>query len=241
MVVSYEELLVNPSRFIQNFLDVAPFLNPSEVQVDQAVRSVRPEWRVNDNGEGELSEWPEIVRETLSLSRRSAMDIQGFADGRYDEEIEALWIKWRRMRLMVKTEAIPRGTLALGEDVPGGQAVGTEYQPTGTWQTVVAPVPRTEQLHLLVEVYQLPAVIWIRKAVVKGEGQEEEAKLSATAHGSLSYSHGCFRLVQWGWSPLALRLPRGFKAEVLELELYIQWNVYAVEDVVNALRNSKLR
>lgn len=238
VVIPYESFLANPRPYLEAVAAMAPDWPLSEADFQQALSTVHPEWRTNKRDESGLAEWPAIVRDVLEVARACAADSKGFQEGAYDAKIDRLWEDWQHLHGMVKTRSIPHGRLTLMEQGDEAQKTEEWIVPTGGWQTVSVAIPTTKEPGLLMEVYQNPAVVWIRNAKLKGPSGEVPARISQTVHGELIDRGRELKLIQWGWFPLFLHLPTGFKPEVLEMEIYVQWNVYAVEDSVHHLRNA---
>ena len=238
MVIPYEDFLQDPKPYLLRLVELTPNWHPDAGAVENAMGTIHPEWRVNRIDEAKLAEWPAIVSEVLALGRACASDPEGFSAGAFDARIEQAWLGWKRTRTMVRTPAIPQGIFAVSEDLPEGKTTEMLYLPSGGWQILVAKIPPTSQPSVLIDLYQLPAVIWIRSAKVRGDSGSSEADLRSTVHGSLTEEGPVRRLVQWGWLPLQLMLPTAFEATEIEMEIYVQWNPYALEDVVNTLRGS---
>lgn len=238
VVVPYEDFLVRPGDYLHNVVKRVPDWRPTDDDFAKATATVRPDWRTNRNDESALKDFPPIVLQVLELARECAANPEEFNNGSYDDRIHGVWIEWQHLRDMVKTRAIPHGKLTLMEQNENPERTEEWVIPTDNWQKISVKVPPTREPGLLMEIYQNPSVIWIRNAVIKGQGREERAVISQTVHGDLSGDDEMKKLIQWGWFPLFLHLPSSLRAEELELEVYIQWNVYAVEDAVHRLRNN---
>lgn len=241
MVVPYEVFLETPKPFLETAASLQTDWKPSEEQFLTSVSTVKPEWRTNRNDESLLENWPPLVKTVLKVARICAANPDEFIDGNYDPQIDRLWEEWQITRDMAKTRSIPHGKLTLMEQGEDPKREEVWVIPTDGWQTVSIKVPATRESGLLMEIYQNPAVIWIRNAYVKGNNGLVQANLSTTVHGSMSHHGTISKLVQWGWFPLFLHLPQDFVAKELEMDIYIQWNVYSVEDATHGLRNSVSR
>lgn len=236
IVIPYEDFLARPEPYLRRIAEITPGWDPGDEATRRAASTVHPEWRTNNLGEAGLPEWPELVGTVLRLSRECGNNPEAFSKGEFDGRIEDAWQRWMRTQAMVRTSAIPQGIFAISEDGPSGKTTEHLYQPEGIWQTLTGSIPPTKAASVLVDIYQLPSVIWIRKAVAKGGGRVQDVEIRATVHGQITQEGPLRRLVQWGWLPLQVVLPLSFQAETLEFEVCIQWNVYAIEDVVNTLR-----
>ena len=236
LVFHYESFLENPEKYLNHavglFDDKFSFANA----ISDAAATVRPDWQHFRATEDGLSDWPPLVSETYDLAKRCADEPERFQRGEFDEEIEMHWLKWRKMREMVKSSAIPTGRI-ITHWLEGGKSLTAEIgvKPEGKWQRITVPISAPPGSVIHIDPYQTPSIVWIRSALVKHDTFSEPADLRPGRSGMLSPVNGLKRLVVWGPDPMILQLPPSHVNE-LELEILIQSNPSVLADVISVLR-----
>ncbi len=238
LVIHYESFLQDPILFLSRasaFLETDAI---NETQLEAAAGKVRPEWQHNRPDEAELKGWPELVKDVYDLAKQCSQDPEGLLAGTYDQAVEAQWRRWRQMREMVKSSAIPTGRIiSTWAELGRTRSREEGLVPTGSWQTVKVPIEAPPGSIVRLDPYQTPCLLWIRRAVLNGPAASVPADLRPGRSGMLGPVEGMRRLVIWGPEPMLLQLPTNNVYE-LEIEILIQSNANALAEVITVLKGN---
>lgn len=238
VVMHYDDFLGDPEGHLRQAVALIAGEPPSKQAFAEAVESVRSDWRHSRASADGLDQWPELVRQVYELVVNCSRDGDGLRSGRFDTAIEVLWLRWRQMRELVRSSAMPTGRFVVTWTEEGRPAsADAAMVPTGSWQTVTLPIQARPGSILRVDPYQTPCVIWIRNATVGAGEAKIAAVLKPGRTGMLSPVADGWRLVVWGPDPLLVVLPSEPVTQ-LELELLIQASPASLNEVITALRTN---
>ncbi|MEA2552789.1 MAG: hypothetical protein QOJ65_965 [Fimbriimonadaceae bacterium] len=237
VVVSYEGFLENPARTIEQITNTLVSWKPSPEQTAAAIATVKPEWSHNRYTLDDLKTWPAVVGKTYDVALRAANDTAGLNQGRFDEEVDALWNEWGRMSKMARPILLPAGQLIFSwREGPASNSYIEKYSPTGTWQSFRAPIAAPAGSEIFVDPYQTPCHVWIRKAIWHTAEGERKAILNPGPNGVIEEAFGMKRLTIFGPNPLILQAPGGGATAELELEMMIQSSPTVLTHAVSMLK-----
>lgn len=223
-VIPYEALLEDPALYLGRLAPLMPW-KVSDEQLEAAVATINPEWSHSRYTREDLERCPSLVQRAYDLCLRAAADPEGLNRGDFDGEIDALWQEWLETGSLVRSRRMPPGQFVVAWLHSGEVShVSQSYTPTGGWQTLRSEVPGKPGDPVQVTLYQLPCVIWIKRAVWRQGERETPAALSQGPGGYLEKpSH--LKLTSVGPGPLLTKMPEGEAPATLELEFLVHFDL----------------
>jgi hypothetical protein len=177
------------------------------------------------------------VGRTYDVSMRAYKDPDGFMAGKFDAEVDELWDEWGTVSKMARPIQLPAGQMIFTWMERGRQNEHAErYSPTGTWQTFRGAVPVPQAVDVVLDPYQTPCQIWIRKAVWHTGNSERRAILGPGPNGALDDLFGMKRLTIFGPHALMVQGAPGAGPIEFEMEFKVITGQAVLNDLVNMLR-----
>lgn len=237
-VFSYEGVLAHPEQSIRRLATSMVSQPLSEGQIQDAIKSVNPEWSHNAANSEELDRWPSLVKRVYDCCLRIDQDGDGFNAGAYDDEIDSYCQEFEVFGKMIKPIRMPAGQLLVSwrhGDKPAASA--TKYTPGSTWQTIRVPVNIQAGAVVQIDPYQMPCQIWIRSAQWKGPGGIKRAQVSPGPSGIIEDLYGVKRLTIFGPGSLMSQTPPGPPSTEFEIEFFVQAGQTLMSNIVGMLRS----
>jgi hypothetical protein len=224
-VVLYESLLLEPKTMLEPIAEVLGISGSQETwaAIDSHIRPA-----LSHGGaitEDDFSQLPSLVTQIYDLCKRMANDPIRVDQGDFDLEIESLWATWNTWHDLLERSEI--GEVSYSLSWPSGGEVKIQevkYRPTKGWQTVSCPCSAVQGTRIAVQLFPLPALVWIRKATWKHGLGVIPSRLQPGRHGQLDEFQGIQRV--WTFhgpeQTWCLAPPSSEKLE-LELEVLIEY------------------
>ena len=179
----------------------------------------------------------ESARRTYELCAEAAKDPEGFNQGRFDDEVARQFSEMATLADMVSAVEQPEGYLILsiaGERQP---AFRETFFPMSGWQALRAEITPRADASVIVDLYQQPCYIWMRKITWRTDSSEKSAKIRAGRNGELEDLYGCQRLTVMGGGALIIdELPS--KKCVLQIEFLVQSGQVVLRDIAHKMQGS---
>ncbi len=235
-VLVYENFLEKPTPFVTQMADVLLKGKPSDEQRKAAAASVDEKLSHSRHTREDLEKWPAIIGSIYDLSVRMSADIESVNRGDFDQEIETLYIDWKKTSQLTTPFELPAAKMNFVWLDEGNQGRSSHpYIQTGGWQVVRAPVGAPRNTTVQIDVCQLPCRIWIRKATWRVNGQESPAGLKPGPNGVLERL-GMLRLTVIGPATMMALTPDVEGEATLELEMLVQSGEGVLRDMVTMFR-----
>ena len=225
---SYEDVLENPPEYVRRATQLLD--QPvGEEKIKAAVASIDPKLSHTRFSLDELDEWPSIIKRLYELCLRADKDQDGFVNGRYNKEIDALWDEWKRDTASYRPVQMPGFVSYSGPTF--------EYKiqnpPHGEWTSIDV---RKVVTGVLFPTLPSPSLVWIRRAIWDVDGTRIPADLSARrTNGTIEDVYGVKALTVYGHNPVRLETPVGENV-TLHLECMLDCELNAQLGAVRVLR-----
>jgi hypothetical protein len=216
-IVLYEDFVQEPGPILESIIRNAS-LSPTVAQESEAGAVVQPGLRRARDADS-LAGLPPILRHVYDLASQASRRPDHLESGGFNQEIEALYAEMIALRALFQ-EAKPLAGKIYASNSP--QSV-VAFQPTDGWQTVRIPItggPNPIGLFL----YDLPAVLWVRRAAWVSHGAADLQPGPLGAKGIVGPFQN-FSLVP-GPPQLAIRTPVPVGQFELEIEVYLETGFY---------------
>jgi len=222
-VISYEDLLENPTKSLTGLAKLLPWdVTPEQLQA--GIDTIDPELSHSRFTAEDLKPWPTIVARTYDLCLRAAEDNAALNEGKFDDEVEALWQEWQTMGNMTRTLHPPVGRMAFAwRDGQELKHVEMPYTPSGGWQTLKGVVAAAPGSVVQITLYHMTCQVWIRRLVWRVGDQEIPAPLQQGPNGILEKA-GLLRLFSFGPGALTTKVPDAQGEAQLEIEFLLQFD-----------------
>ena len=227
-VISYEDLLEDPRKNLEGLAEMILPWDVTPEQLQAGVDTINPEYSHSSFSVDDLKPWPTIVARTYDLCLRAAQDNVALNEGKFDDEVEALWQEWQTMSNMARSLQMPVGRMAFawreGEELKH-RAIA--YTPSGGWQTVRGVVSGAPGSVVQITLYHMTCQVWIRRVIWRIGDQELPAPLQQGPNGILE-KVGLLRLYSFGAGALTTKMPDVPGEAELEIEFLMQFDLASV-------------
>lgn len=237
LIVSYEDFLESPKPYLEGLIRDLKTWKPTELEMEAAVATVKPEWSHSRYTLEDLKDLPPIVSRVYDCCLRADRDPAGLNSGAFDEEIDQLWEEWTVMGKMMRPSNQPASPMTFTWR-EGGETrqEATVFTPTGTWQTVRMKLNVPAGTPIQIDPYQSACQIWIRKADWHVGSEQRQAPLSP-GQGGVIESMGVQRLTVFGPGSLLTKSPNKPGEAEFEMEFLVQTDQSVMINVIGALRS----
>lgn len=234
-LLSYENLLQEPRKYLKRLADDLLPYEPTDEQMEAAYATIKPQWSHSKFSMNDLKTWPSIVARTYELCLRMAEDPEGLNAGKYDPETDELWDEWLAIGNMTHETRLPSGQMILSWQEAGQvQHVKQDFTPTGDWQVIRQQLQVGPGQTLQIYPYQMACQIWIKRAVWHVGGKQAPAGLMQGPTGIMEQP-GMLRLTAFGPAPLLVKAPQEPGPYEFELEFLLQMDMSVMNTVAMML------
>lgn len=186
-------------------------------------------------------EWPPVAANLLELCTRISQAQTGFLKGEFADEIDEAYRTVKVLFQMSTAVQLPEGEIILGwRSGRGWQEERHPFCPTEAWNSIRFESNAPPSSSVLLDLYQSPAYVWIRKAVWISAGKERPAKLHSRYERDLKMLNGLYRFCAYAPWRLAIETPPLMPAQ-LELEVLVEAGDAALEAMITSLGRGRGR
>ncbi len=232
-VFSYESFLADPRPYLDHLVRGVAVWSACPEGMNAAIKTVDPSLSHSKFSLDDLKALPNIVARAYDCCLRAEKNPDDLNAGKFDDEIEALWQEWTYTSQMAKPILLPFTDMFISWQ-EGRTTV--KYTAAETWQTVKGTVTAPGNARIQIDPTPLPCQIWIRKAIWRTNGKEQNAVLKQGINGIVE-EHGMTRLLAYGPCPLITQTPDGQGPFELELQMMIVNHPFAMVDLITRMRH----